>query len=118
MYRTESPHRGPRKRANIAASLGSWSAAHRKTAIMGWLMLVVVATLIGGMMGQKNLTDAEEGTGDSARAAQMLTDAGIKNPASEMVLVQSSAPGGYRGAADAVAAGVRDTGLTQNLGRR
>jgi uncharacterized membrane protein YdfJ with MMPL/SSD domain len=115
MYRTESPHRGPRKRANIAASLGSWSAAHRKTAIMGWLMLVVVATLIGGMMGQKNLTDAEEGTGDSARAAQILTDAGIKSPASEMVLVQSSAPGGYRGAADAVVAGVQGTGLTQNL---
>ena len=37
---------------NLAARAGRWSAAHRKAAILGWIVFVIVATLIGGSVGQ------------------------------------------------------------------
>jgi uncharacterized membrane protein YdfJ with MMPL/SSD domain len=100
---------------NIAARLGGWSARHRKTAILGWLMFVVAAVLIGGMVGQKQLTDGEEGTGDSGRAERIISDAGIKSPASEMVLVHSAAVNGFRAALPDVTQAVRSSGLATGI---
>ena len=34
-------------RRNLAARMGSWSAAHWKTATFGWLALVVLAFAVG-----------------------------------------------------------------------
>ena len=85
-------------RPNLAARLGGWSARHRKTAIVGWLLFVVAAVLIGGMAGQQRLTDGEQGTGDSGRAERILDQAGIEDPASEMVLVHSATVNGFRAA--------------------
>ncbi|MGH3415010.1 MAG: MMPL family transporter [Actinocrinis sp.] len=104
---------------NMAAALGGWSARHRKSAVFGWLLFVVLATVIGGAAGQKNLTSAQEGTGDSARALQILQDAGVKQPASEMVLVHSAtmttdaAP--FQQTVQAVITSVQGTKITQNL---
>ncbi|MEV0405871.1 MMPL family transporter [Actinoallomurus sp. NPDC050550] len=95
---------------NVAARLGGWSARHRKTAIFGWLLFVVAAVLIGGMAGQKQLTNAEQGTGDSGRAVRILEDAGIKSPATEMVLVHSAAPDGFRAAIPDVTRAIRGSG--------
>ena len=75
-------------RTNIAARAARWSATHRKTAILGWLAFVVVSIVIGGAVGQKNLTDAEAVTGESGRAELALERAKL-NPNEEMVLVQS-----------------------------
>ncbi|MBR7829186.1 MMPL family transporter [Actinospica sp. MGRD01-02] len=106
-------------RRRPAAALGGWSAAHRKTAVFGWLFFVILATVIGGAVGQKQLTDAQQGVGDSARAVQILQDAGISDPASEMVLVHSTTQTAdaatYREAVDQVLAAVRGTGQTDNL---
>ena len=52
---------------NLAARAGRWSAQHRKTAILGWLLFVVLATVIGGKVGQKNLEPSEMGNGESKR---------------------------------------------------
>ncbi|WP_431033798.1 MMPL family transporter [Streptomyces sp. P6-2-1] len=108
------------RRRNLAASLGVWSAQHRKTAIFGWLLAVIALTVLGNMAGQKSLTEADYGTGESGRAARVLVDAGIKTPAPEMVLVHSDTlttdSAAFRGAvADAVTA-VRDTGITRDIG--
>ncbi|GGO87092.1 MMPL family transporter [Wenjunlia tyrosinilytica] len=97
-------------RDNLAARLGGWSARHRKTAIFGWLLFVVAAVLVGGMVGQDKMDDYENGAGDSARAQRILFDAGIKDPASEMVIVGSTEAGGWRAAAKAVTEGIRHTG--------
>jgi RND superfamily putative drug exporter len=102
-------------KGNMAARLGGWSAGHRKTAILGWLLFVVAAVLIGGMVGQKQLTNGEQGTGDSGRAVQIIEDAGIKDPASEMVLVHGAAAGGYRAAVPEINQAVRATGQTTGL---
>ncbi len=72
---------------SLAARAGSWSARNRKKAIFGWLAFVIVALFVGGAAGQRNLTDEEQGTGESARAEKILTDAFPEGP-NEQVLVQ------------------------------
>jgi uncharacterized membrane protein YdfJ with MMPL/SSD domain len=74
---------------NITARAARWSAAHWKTATLTWLALVVAAVTAGTMLGAVNLTNAEEGSGESARAEAILASSGFKRPAGESVLVQS-----------------------------
>ncbi|WP_280671942.1 MULTISPECIES: MMPL family transporter [unclassified Kitasatospora] len=69
--------------------MGAWSARHRKTAVFGWLLFVVLAAVLGGMHGSTQVTDAESMPGQVARAAQIMDAAGLKSPAGETVLVQS-----------------------------
>ena len=52
---------------NLAARAGRWSATHRKTAVIGWILFVVLATVIGGKVGQKNLEPSAMGNGESKR---------------------------------------------------
>ncbi len=77
------------KPKGIAARAGHWSARHRKTAIFGWLGLIVALFLIGGSVGQKQPTAAQKQDGDSRKAMQIYEDAGFEKKTSEMVLVQS-----------------------------
>jgi RND superfamily putative drug exporter len=74
---------------NIAARAGRWSAAHWKTATLGWLAFVIGAVVVGTLVGTHQLTNAEMSNGESARAERILADAGIKPRAGESVLVQS-----------------------------
>ncbi|WP_255950093.1 MMPL family transporter [Streptomyces odontomachi] len=76
-------------RRNFAAKLGEWSAGHRKTAVFGWLVLAVLVMVFGMASGQVNLTEADYGTGDSGRAERILQDAGLTEPAPELILVHS-----------------------------
>jgi RND superfamily putative drug exporter len=73
---------------NIAARMGRWSARHWKTAVIGWIVFVVVSVALGSAVGTKKLTNAQSGTGSSGRADKLL-DKQFKRPASEQVLVQS-----------------------------
>ena len=74
---------------NLAARAGRWSAGHWKTATLLWLAFVVVAVVLGRAAGTHKLSDSEQGTGETARAQAILSQAGFKTPASESVLVQS-----------------------------
>ncbi len=74
---------------NLAARAGRWSAQHRKKAIWGWLVGVVLAFMIGGAVGTETQDAAQSGVGESGRAARTLDDAFPKH-AVEQVLVQSS----------------------------
>jgi uncharacterized membrane protein YdfJ with MMPL/SSD domain len=77
-----------RNTVNIAGRVGSWSARHRKTAITGWLLLVVAAIVIGSA-GTKQITGAEGSNGQSAKAERVLLASGLPDTASENVLVQT-----------------------------
>jgi RND superfamily putative drug exporter len=77
----------------IAAGAGRWSARHRAKAIIGWLVLVLVAANIGGNVGRNELTTAETHDGQSAAANRTLEHAGFQRPAAEQVLVQSRGAG-------------------------
>ncbi|MEU3735936.1 MULTISPECIES: MMPL family transporter [unclassified Streptomyces] len=102
-------------RPNLAARLGVWSAHHRKTAILGWLLFVVLATTIGGASGMVTASDDEMGVGDSGRAAAILEDAGVEEPAGELVMVSSEAAGGWRGAASDLSKALTATGQTRKM---
>ena len=77
-------------RLNLAARAGRWSAAHWKMATFGWIAFVVVAIVLGGAVGTKQLGDDEGLPGESGRMEKIL-DEEFKTPAGETVLVQSSA---------------------------
>jgi uncharacterized membrane protein YdfJ with MMPL/SSD domain len=76
-------------RENLAARAGRWSARHWKKAVFGWLAFVIVAFGLGSMLGTNSLSVNEPGPGESGRVQQTLNDE-FKQPAKEMVLVQSS----------------------------
>ena len=73
---------------NLAARAGRWSATHRKTAVIGWILFVVLATVIGGKIGQNQLKDSASGNGDSKRGAMIVDDAGFPEEIGERVLIQ------------------------------
>ena len=75
-------------RLNLAARAGRWSAAHWKTATFGWLAFVLVAVVLGGVVGTKQLGDNEGIPGESGRMAKIL-DESFERPAGETVLIQS-----------------------------
>jgi len=75
-------------KTNIAARAARWSATHRKLAIFGWLAFVVLSVVVGGAVGQRELTDAEAVSGESGRAEVALEKAKL-DPNSEVVIVQS-----------------------------
>jgi uncharacterized membrane protein YdfJ with MMPL/SSD domain len=73
---------------NLAARAGRWSAAHRKTAILGWILFVVLATVIGGNVGQENLESAAMGNGESKRGNLIVDKANFPATIGERVLIQ------------------------------
>ncbi len=75
-------------RRNIAARAGRWSAQHRKTAILGWILFVVLATFLGGKVGTKELKDSASGNGDSKRGEMIVDAADFPEQTGEQVLVQ------------------------------
>ncbi len=75
--------------SNLAARMGRWSAAHWKTATLGWLALVLLAFAVGGQVGTKQADPTKAGPGQSGRMDRIL-DAGFNVPASESVLIQSN----------------------------
>jgi RND superfamily putative drug exporter len=71
--------------------MGGWSVRHRALAIIGWIVFVGLAMTLGSVSGQQQMTENEYAMGDSAKALEILDDAGLKGTAAEMFLV--SAPG-------------------------
>jgi uncharacterized membrane protein YdfJ with MMPL/SSD domain len=91
---------------NLAARMGRWSAQHRKQAILGWILFVVLATVAGGAVGQRTLTDAESANGQSAAAERAIEGADFPDDASEQVLIQGT--GSLKSSDPRFAAVVRD----------
>lgn len=103
----------------LAAGMGAWSARHRRTAVFGWLLFVVLAAYLGGVHGSTKITDSESMPGQVARAAKILDDAGIKSPAGETVLIQSTGKTAddpaFRAAVEQVVAAVNGTGKAADV---
>ena len=77
-------------RGNLAERAGRWSAAHWKTATFGWLAFVAVAVVLGQALGTVKLSDAEQTSGEPARAERALAQSGLHRHAGEAVLVRSA----------------------------
>ena len=63
--------------------------SHRRIAIGGWLAFVVLAFVAGGAIGQRNLTVAQMGSGESGRALRAYAAADYPKASQEQVLVQA-----------------------------
>lgn len=90
---------------NPAASIGRWSARHRRYAIFGWLVFVLGAYLVGNAVGQRPLTDAQMATGQSATATRIVEGA-FPFHTTEEVLIQGT--GAVRSHSPEVKAAVAD----------
>jgi uncharacterized membrane protein YdfJ with MMPL/SSD domain len=91
---------------NLAARAGRWSATHRKTAIIGWILFVVLATVIGGKVGQKNLEPSAMGNGESKRGDMIVDAADFPATIGERVLIQGT--GSIKAGDPEVTAAVKD----------
>jgi RND superfamily putative drug exporter len=85
-----SPAR-PQRPAGLAARAGGWSARHRRKAILGWLLFVLVAYALGAATGQRSLTDVQMGNGESKQAGAVYERA-FPYHSGEQVLVQGRMP--------------------------
>jgi RND superfamily putative drug exporter len=76
-------HRGP-----VVVRIASWSAGHRKTAVLGWLAMVIVAFIAGHLAGTSNVQQYDPG--QSGQAEQTLQRLNISGPPpAESVLIQA-----------------------------
>ena len=76
-------------RTNLAGRAGRWSAAHWKRASFGWIAFAVLAVVVGGAVGAKQMKAWAIANGESRRAEQILDQGNFRIPARESVLVQS-----------------------------
>jgi len=74
-------------RPPVVERIAGWSADHKKTAVFGWLFLIVAAVVIGGMTGSKTPVKSYS-PGEAGRSERALDASGISQD-SESVLVQS-----------------------------
>ena len=93
LLHAEDTATGPprRSRAPAVERIAGWSARHRKTALIGWLLLVAGAVMIGSMLGTKNLNSYDPG--QAGRAERVLARPGVVQQPIETVLVQARASG-------------------------
>ncbi|MET9443036.1 MMPL family transporter [Streptomyces sp. NPDC006610] len=73
----------------FAARAGGWSARHRWAAVGIWVLFVVLAMGLGSAAGRVDVKESDQLSGEIHTAAKILEDAGIEEPASETVLIQS-----------------------------
>ena len=73
-------------RPPLVERVAGWSARHKKTAVFGWLALIVAAVVIGGMAHSAKKESYDPG--EAGRAERALNASGISQQ-SENVLAQS-----------------------------
>jgi RND superfamily putative drug exporter len=81
----------PRARPPLVERIAGWSARHRKTAVFGWLILVIGAVLLGGALGTKNLPSYDPG--QAGQAERVLSRPGVVQRPAESVLIQARSGG-------------------------
>ena len=87
---TASPGSG-QSRGPLVERIAGWSAVHRKTAVFGWLALVIAAVTIGQMLGTSSVPSYDPG--QAGQAERVLNQPGVQSPLAEEVLIQARAAG-------------------------
>lgn len=105
----------------LAARAGGWSARHRWAAVGIWVLFVVLSMGIGSAAGRVDVNESDQLKGETHTAATIIDDAGIKEPSSETVLIQSkdasvtSTDSEFRTAVTAVVKAVEGTGRVTDV---
>jgi uncharacterized membrane protein YdfJ with MMPL/SSD domain len=74
--------------SNLAARMGRWSATHWKTALFGWILFVAAAFSLTFFIQTRDLTSAEDSSGNSKVAEEIIAGAGFPEHAGESVIIQ------------------------------
>jgi RND superfamily putative drug exporter len=74
-------------RAPVVERVAGWSARHRVAVVIGWLVLVVAAFMVGQKLGVAN-TNAYD-PGQAGQAERVLNEPGVLQPDSESVLIKA-----------------------------
>jgi putative drug exporter of the RND superfamily len=82
---TQAP--AARTRRPIVERIAGWSARHRKTAVLGWFLLVVAVFVGGHMIPATNVQSYD--AGQAGQAEQTLNRLNVTFPPAESVLIQS-----------------------------
>jgi RND superfamily putative drug exporter len=72
--------------APMVERVAGWSARHKKTAVFGWLLLVIAAVVVGQRLGTSNVSSYDPG--QAGQAERVLNRPVVQQPDSESVLVQ------------------------------
>jgi len=73
--------------------VAGWSARHKKTAVFGWLLLVIMAVAIGQRLGTDNVSNYDPG--QAGQAERVLNRPVVQQPDRESVLIQGRAGQSY-----------------------
>src|SRR5215467_7339987 len=91
----QTPATGPPPRTGVrppvVERIAGWSARHRAIALIGWLLLVAGAVVIGNSLGTKNLNSYDPG--EAGRAERVLSSPGVVQRATESMLIQERTAG-------------------------
>ena len=77
-------------KTNFAARAGRWSAAHWKTAFLGWFVLCV-AVFVAGMASNVTILKSTDTDSGQTQKADKILERDFPSRAAESVLVQSKA---------------------------
>jgi RND superfamily putative drug exporter len=75
--------------STVAGRAAGWSARHRRSTIAGWLAFVTIAVIVGAAVGQRHLTDVQQGNGES-RQATAIYEGAFRFHTGEQILVQGT----------------------------
>jgi RND superfamily putative drug exporter len=93
-------------RAPIVERVAGWSARHRKTAVFGWLLLIVAAVVAGQQIKSPSVNSYDPGS--AGRAERVLDRPVVQQPDGESVLVQGRLPGQVYGSDPEIRQAVRE----------
>src|SRR5215472_19371627 len=91
LQQTGAPSRHAGARSPIVERIAHWSTRHRKTAVVGWLLLITASVVIGNMLGTKNQNSYDPG--QAGRAERVLSRPGVVQRPTETVLIRARADG-------------------------
>jgi RND superfamily putative drug exporter len=77
--------------APVVERIAGWSARHRKTAALGWLLLVAAIFVGGQSLPASNVQSYD--VGQSGQGEQVLHRLNVTSPPAESVLIQARGPG-------------------------
>jgi RND superfamily putative drug exporter len=78
-----------RQSENFASRAARWSAAHRRSVVLGWLVFVVVAFALGSAAGMVQLTQVEAENGQSRLADETQARQFPRERAGEEVVIEN-----------------------------
>jgi putative drug exporter of the RND superfamily len=89
------PPPGPKaSRRSLVEGLATWSMRHRKTVVIGWLVLIAIVFVAGRMAGTSTVPSND--AGQSGVAESMLQRLNVSQPPSEAVLIEARGGGTFR----------------------